>query len=797
MNFILNLIAGSIPLVFVMLPWIYLIPKERRWSKSLCAEGTPSAQPVRQIESVVLCVFALIPILKLVTGGIGWNITPLPNFLIRDRAILCGIMAFMSLGWLILGLRKSTSIAAGGMIVSLLIGAAIVTSTNALSYERYESEIRQIPLPFEVSIHQEIGDVEVLINGVKMGTAPLKTTLETIEANRDSWKPISEENHKDSKNLSSSTYLPGKLLKIDSARAVNIGDHDLDSKVDLYFQFERKGQPLMVSGNIGYSHGSRMFGQIQPVRIPFNVMTESWDRDLKTFLMKAQLSDFHVDDDWFNAAETYGEIVHSVIQNAMTTEDGYQQVLNDWARFRYRLDRVGDADSAWQTFEQIERQADDQGRYITDSIEGDAVEWLTDHLDASRLIATASQRLKDLLRTGSITYGWSWHTRNGKQHFATSPYNDASSLKPRDFVLAHAVLALDRKWDSQPHTKDNPTEQEIVPDLLRISYQQPQARHMAIALGGSVLNEFLRREQQNVHGYAPSNDFGKNDYVEGEPILRAFWEPLNASGPAGARFRQQHAYHARELAERFLAKEHSLTSLPNWTSFLFLEVEGREPLAKDLWKSFQNKVDADQGVRHWALAVKWDYLVKMNPLPPAAEFVNAFPVTANDFGDIVSPENVLWKMPPELRLAVVRGCIRSTEKSQSTLKPKSGPYVAFDQIQSQLISSLLRIPLESAVDEAMRYLDPAHPRFNEVNGQLKNMGNYGELSPQIIRRLVASSNPEHRQWVIPQIQKHPNKDNRESLERLRKDEVQTVRESAEKVAAELNEIQQKPLPRLE
>ena len=88
-----------------------------------------------------------------------------------------------------------------------------------------------------------------------------------------------------------------------------------------------------------------MFGQINPVQIPFSVMTEEWDHAITLFLERARLLDYHVDAEWIEAADTYFDFVHAAVLNAIPTEPGFEQVQTDWARDRYRLDQVTDADS--------------------------------------------------------------------------------------------------------------------------------------------------------------------------------------------------------------------------------------------------------------------------------------------------------------------------------------------------------------------------------------------------------------------------------------------------------------------
>jgi hypothetical protein len=363
-------------------------------------------------------------------------------------------------------------------------------------------------------------------------------------------------------------------------------------------------------------------------------------------------------------------------------------------------------------------------------------------------------------------------------------------------VLAHVIWKLDQKWDAEWNDQDNPVEREIVPELIRLSYLDQQATKMATVLGGSILNEFNRRQQRQVHSFIENNDASQNDYIEGQFVARDFWQSLNAVGPAGAKFRKKHSQQALELAEQFLNKSFSLTSLPNWTDFLFLEVEDRESLARNVWKSFRAKVETDKTHRPWALGVLWSYLARIRPMPPASDFVAAFPKQPSSFSDFGNPEQTLSLLPVDLRLQVTQDCIAEATKGKSIFQPTSQGWQAFNQIEHQLIRFIQTIPSEAAADVTMQYLERTNPKSADVSNQLKNQGTYGQLTSQLLARLATSSDPEHRRWVIPQIKILPDSTNRETLARLLKDEDSSVCEAAEKVAAELEELRRLPYPKL-
>ena len=782
---------------FVILP-IDLFGKSLQWPVSILEANGKTPWLVRTVEASILAILASVMVIHVASGGMGMATPPVQDFVIRERVVICAIMTAIAVCLILLGFWKSISLAAAGMIISLSIGMFFVSS--ALSYERFEKQILKIPVPVDFTIQEQIDDIDILINGVRMGKAPLHTTIEELEAKAPPIAVADDESRKGWKTFGNSTYPPNAKIRIDRAERVVIRalEEEKSEPLELYVALERHGKPVTIAWIPGRSFTSRVFGQIRSANVPISVMTEEWHRDTTTLLEKARLTDYRVDAEWISAADTYFHFVRNALIAAIPKEPQFQQVLTDWAKSRYSLNQVTDAHSAWSAFESIQAQVDQEGSYQTNSITGDAVEYLVERLDSDRVISIATEKLKRLSTVSGIGFGgYGWGSEHGKPYFSTQPQSRWNLRKPSDFVLAHVIWRLDEKWDSESNDHDNAIEREIVPELIRISSLDSRAENLATILGGSALDEFIRRRQRLVHSFKKSDDPSKNESIEAQPISRDFWQLVNAVGPAGARFRKENTHEALELAEHLLDKSLSLTSLPTWTDFLFLEVEGGKPLAHDFWNSFRDKVEADKNDRPWALGVLWSYLAKIRPMPTASEFVAVFPKQSPSYGDFGNPERALSLLPVDLRLHIVQGCIAVAVKGKSMLQPNTEPYTAFNQIESQFVRlTIPSIPSDAAADLTMSYLEKSNPKSAAVSEQLKLPAKYGQLTKQLLARLATSPDPEHRRWVIPQIRTLPDSTIREILAGLLKDKDPSVREAAEKVAAELEELRRLPCPKL-
>ena len=119
--------------------------------------------------------------------------------------MICGIMVVVAAGWMAFGAWRFVPLAAAGMIASTLVGTMVLAATHALSYEGFEDDIRLIPVPVEITLQDQVPDVDVLINGVRMGQAPLRTTMEEIAAKAPEITVSDEEQRKGWKNFGDQT----------------------------------------------------------------------------------------------------------------------------------------------------------------------------------------------------------------------------------------------------------------------------------------------------------------------------------------------------------------------------------------------------------------------------------------------------------------------------------------------------------------------------------------------------------------------------------------------------------------
>ena len=785
------IIHGILPMIAALSLGYRLLALKHRM-RSASPTNQRASQTSRAIELSVIAILAGILGWFITTDGVGPIIPIKSAAMIRGSTI--GVIVLMTLSSVALATARNYSMSRIAMALgaAIMMGTVVFASTALLSYKRFVDEIRQVPVPVEITVYPPVSGVDVIINGVSMGRAPLSSTIDEIirkTPSRSGTKPV----HSAGASLLGIGYLDRKRIQLPQATHV-VDFSDPETPLELDFEFTRHGKPILVCANLSWSNGMRMHGQITPARISFGVMTKEWEQDVTTLLTKARLADYQVDHAWIEAVEPYSSFVRPIILKSIQKEPRFQQVLNDWAMDRYQLDDVNDSSKAWQVFQSICREADESRTYRTNSTMGDAVELMLDKLNPEQVIAAAEKRLSAFESEGSLEMGWSWNFENGLKSFS---YDSVSSgrLRASDFALAHVIWKLSTQWSAQNADQDSPLQRCLSPRLLRLSYSQPMVRPLAEAIGGSVVETFLQRLQKDVHGFEPSADPTKNEYLEGEPVLKDFWTVVNATDHVGARFRRDHATQAIEFAKQRLARSFGMVSIPNWMNFLFLEVDGRGPLASDTWKAFQVAVENDPASRGHSLNLKWDYLAHIRPAVDVSEFIRVVPKGGTVTEDFFHPETSLASLPNELKFDIATRSLPILRNSKELHDSNSIPYVVIQRMINQLVTLISTIPLDDAADFIQSIQDASGPEEQYLTWALQAQSQSATMTVPLLNALSKSEHADHRKWTLPQLEQIPTSENRERLRRLQNDDDPGVREAANMVAARIKELRQRELPR--
>jgi hypothetical protein len=236
-------------------------------------------------------------------------------------------------------------------------------------------------------------------------------------------------------------------------------------------------------------------------------------------LNQARLTDYHVSADWFRALETFDEDGWIALRKTAQQEPGMDDVLSQWANWKYNLGNVQSAADAWDALQRVCREADQNGVYLTPSVAGRAVEILAPQVDPDRLVRAGAKMITDtgggsfvMWKMGGRTQfgtaddpaklrfiggNWDGYSADEQGQFIGTSSNRGGVLTPGKLVIAHALAEM---WKAGiGHEK---IQSEIGPDLLAWHYDGSLTLPLELAahIGGSQVDAFLLAQpwQRNV-----------------------------------------------------------------------------------------------------------------------------------------------------------------------------------------------------------------------------------------------------------------------------------------------------------
>ena len=315
----------------------------------------------------------------------------------------------------------------------------------------------------------QLDGAELWVNGVFLGKTPYVTTLGDFKAKVPDW-PKPPADYETDYVKAFRDYGPNGGGWTLWNRWVKF---DLPNLKTYYARIRYAGE--WAGGNFGGGNEREdSWGASRVITDIACVFPERRKR-LETLLSMARVANYRVGPAWFETLETYSEDGWLAIHKAAENEPRMTQVIDAWATWRYRLDTVTDADSAWRAFQKICNEADARGEYSTASLAGRAVELLVPKL----LPRTLVDKSVEFIQSGRLfPMSVNWQAA-GRLEFGRKRTSDAdySDVRPSDrylptsgVVLAHAVWMLNDRLRSRDEPEPNIIQQRIVPELIHAEY---------------------------------------------------------------------------------------------------------------------------------------------------------------------------------------------------------------------------------------------------------------------------------------------------------------------------------------
>ena len=689
---------------------------------------------------------------------------------------------------------------------------------------------------------------ELWINGVRLGTLPYVTTLSELDARVPHWdKPPADFETAQVKsnatyNLDGEGYSLGKqwaLLELPPPHMASYWASTSWSSA-----WETPGQPAVKSyyarvryagewagQSGGGSMGGPSDGRVDRCSITLSVVFPERQKRLAALLNMARLAGYRVGPEWFKAIETYHEDGWMAVQQAVGKEPRMMEVLDAWATWRYHLDKVGDADSAWSAFAAICDEADARQEYFTASAAGRAVELLVPKLPQERLMGRAAvlirtcqgipnyvcwtQRANDRrLNFGHANqgYGVRWNP-DYLQSLATMGGQEKSPFPISGFAVAHAVWTLneqlraegrqrgctdffgngavaapnpskgdspifvDTNIETVPQQRPNILQRRIVPEIIRSQYNNYSwdlPMKAAIDIGGPELDRFLLRH--NWRAKPEQLDWSERTH-SGSPDANIwlYWLAY-LNDDAGRRFHREHASAMMELADAHFDRNASW-DVPREIEFIFLDPW----LAKEYWPRFSNRTRS--GSIYCPLSKQWGYLAAAGDVATVEMFVEAWQNTNLESSDVGMAFNSFDRLAPQMRQEVVDALVQQIRKHPANVQNLVKNWVP----QERLIEMLRQHTSERQLAERLyAELKRGVPAVAEhIFGNVQRWLAHTQPRSPLVAMLANSDKPALRLLVVDVLREFPDPDNQKLLNKLHADPDAAVRAAADKALREL------------
>lgn len=717
---------------------------------------------------------------------------------------VCGLLAALALAW-----RGASSVAVVALIITVFgYGGAAVWANH-----RYARDVDLSPSCTDVDLTLDISGCNVVgaalrANGVELGKTPVRIKLSQFLEKVPIWEkapgPEWPRGEGDDSKRSTPKDKHWGLWRVPAAKHLFLRGplaEALDERQDryAYFQAEFDGELAEGTGGSGGGGGSGNYEVGIGFRFPRR------EAAIEELLNQARLADYTVDEAWLRQAADFGPDAWIAIRRATPLEPQMQKVCDAWANWLFQADEADDARSAWQAFERISTAADDEGKYITDSPAGRAIELVATRLDPRQLTATAEPLIESITSitfsqgtgpTGDTTLAvYDNDTRHERDSLGSNSRSTSVAsggrvdrLMPSGLALAHAIWLCQRQMtESVSGDRDDVFQQHLAPQLLRADAERhaPQALRLAMMLGGDQVDKYLIRQANWTADSTWPAETNSFDWLGGRYVNRWFIAAAQLAGPAGQRFRARNLERlfaaADEATENMLFSGSVTRALP----FLFLENDrGTKSTAMLYWPRFRRV--AQQVDLYDALKWQVEYLIAMEPASTVGMYRDVFTAAGGDgdfrhASDQVRQLDLLKQLPEEKQIAILDALLE-----HDAVKPRPGRVAGDHLLRNLQEQRFLQQDDPLAVDYQMKWLRDELPQEEQPglnrSWLIKRLPKSANRHPNLIAALAAASEPDLRLIAVSAIRAMPTPWNQQLLRDLLDDEDAEVRQAA--IAAE-------------
>ena len=634
------------------------------------------------------------------------------------------------------------------------------------------------------------------VNGVLLGETPVQTTVEEFLKKVPYW-PEPPKDFRGGPNdvrvprysprggSSYSTYLKWWEFELPNIPQQYSDQRKLVEGKNYYARVKLNGHWGYFTGHGG--GGGSGGGYTYTVESHFSAAFPNLQESIDKMLDYARFNDYHVGADWFAKMEMFGQVGLNAIYNAINDEPDMNKVLDEWASWKYGLDKVIDEKSAREVFKKICDEADQIQSYSTMSIAGRAVEILTSKINPDQLVNKAI----DIIRSNR-SYGWTMWRLNGKVQFGMTyrpegfltPSGDiiggrsgkrSDNTKVSYYVIAHAVWKLDQLLDARDDSHPNIVEQNVVPNLICWQYNNGTSLRLAAVLGGPSIEQFLyRHDWRDYKKRLLGISFG-GGFTNGALFLLA-----NLKSSFGQKFRKENKSLLMNYADTIDIMWFGESGLFGQSPFDFLFID--KEIALEYWPKFKART---MSKNYDALKRQFRYLVNMEPLSTVDMYMQSWEGYSEDYSNFQEALGVLENLPQEKHDLVIEAIEESIKEDVSHIK-------GFKTLDvSDYLLREIKNRFWSKIRTARDILKGLESNTGEYKPQaVSDWLEHDEPDHPLIKMLADANEPRLRLIVMGALRENPTPANRVILEKLLNDSDELVRSAAQKVALELEQLKE-------
>ena len=690
-------------------------------------------------------------------------------------AVGCFVAALVGFGLAIAVSRSGRTIHASVLLAAVLCVYGFVLNvglTRDVHASAGSNNAGDRVIVINVSGTNAVG-IDLWANGVHLGKTPVRMNLSDLLDTVPDWEvpPDSE--------------LSQEALAVDGSKIHNFVRWSFDKRwgtislPDPDWVSGRVGQRLKKRANDklfvrtrfeghdglrGGGSGASGSGELYSIHVSFRFLHR--EESLEALMDEARLSDYNLNEEWFEAIKAFGDDGLIAISKAIQYEPQFAALRIALAEREYHVD-LSRLSNPKNLLAVLAADAEERNRYTTFDLAAEVVRATALRADEQVLVDRVGEIVN---RVGSVSYsvfdlaGTTYYgvfrdgaslRGTGRSSSSYVGFGNGETLSPSDAVYVHALSV---KLDSLPEDSywDLRIRDEVTRAVLRELYRSRTNIPIEFLnhIGGTIFSDYVVKKAQRTRWNDVSNFSDRHNGHAQD--LNKWWSAAAAiRGVDGDRFRDRNQSQIFEMADAISEGLFGQDDVAQKLSFLFTENDrGDSSLARRYWPRFQSILLNSRSFR--TLQYEVAYLIESEPVFSADEFVELWR-NEDDDSDAGEALRQLAGLPEQRRAEVLDAFRPFEEKFAGldfdwvahTLKNRGYFLRLYNELRYEQIDD------ETSVDYYIKQLRQLDKGSYERSRCKQRIIELGSSKPRLVKRLAESNDIEMQRLALSAIADDP------------------------------------------